>query len=99
MRLMVAPGVWKDYGPESAVSHGGRVRDARPVSNVGGMVPILRGNMVRSPGDVKRNEERQSKRYAIKCGFYMPTAKERCARQPGHRNSHLTARSMREANG
>ena len=40
---MVAPGVWKDYGPESAVSHGGRVRDARPVSNVGGMVPILRG--------------------------------------------------------
>lgn len=31
-----------------------------------------------------------------RCGFLMPKVRETCARRPGHRDDHKSARAMRE---
>jgi hypothetical protein len=60
-RRMVAPGVWVDEGPRESHSTYSAYA-SRPAATVGTMVPILKGSVVRSPGDIKRNEIRQEKR-------------------------------------
>ncbi len=42
MKVAIAPGVWRDDGPQSATSHLGGGFIVRPVLAVGSMIPILK---------------------------------------------------------
>lgn len=82
MRIMVAPGVWQDMGPQTA----------RSLSNygtpVGSMVPFLHH------GGENRDGKTGEKPPRAVCGQTLKRSGEACARKPGHANFHISREAL-----
>ena len=90
------PSDWTDNVPGAASAMRGGGYAPRSALVVGDMVPVLHGQGWSAAAKAAQSVKAKA-RYEVKCGFWMPKSKEACARQPGHRDSHMTARAMKEA--
>ena len=62
MKVAIAPGVWRDDGPQSATAHLGGGFIVRPVLAVGSMIPILKaGANPVTTGEAIRRRRRRDK--------------------------------------
>ena len=96
MREMLAPGVWSDNVPSSAIARpgsyrtlGGSIVTARKAPSLG----------IDTPAEAQRRL-RQKARDFVPCGFVMVIIGEPCARRKGHAEftggSHRSAEAMRD---
>lgn len=102
VRQSVAPGVWVDRGPASAIPVQRRYAVV-PVLAVGSMVPLTSADPhpVTNSENRRRAERNQRRADRIaaelepqdrpRCGVLLPVIGEPCGRRPGHKYEHHSA--------
>lgn len=106
MRVAIAPGVWRDDGPQSVTAHVNNFA----VGAVTGdrMVPtIVSANIGATAAEMARRDRKRQKRQdaariareidpapKVVCGALLRIIGEPCARRPGHHDSHRSRSAM-----
>ena len=107
MREMLAPGVWSDNVPSSAIARpgtyrtlGGSIVTARKAPSLG---IVTNGELIRHRRQTERRAmvresgQRADYQAARRCGATMKVLGDPCARMIGHKDCHRSAEDMASA--
>jgi len=102
MREMLAPGVWSDNVPSSAIARpgtyrtlGGSIVTARKAPSLSIQTPNERARMLRK--NAREAGQRADYQAARRCGATMKVLGDPCARMQGHKDCHRSAEDMASA--
>jgi len=100
---MLAPGVWSDNVPSSAIARpgtyrtlGGSIVTARKAPSLGIQTPGERARMLRQ--HERASGQRADYQKAARCGAEGVQSGEPCARMSGHKDCHRSAELMARDN-